>query len=74
MRRTFTLGRAVNEAKIESQMCPSKMGMRQVAGGPAVNAYRDLEGTLRFDIEGDGFSFTEISLNQALRLAEVLFI
>lgn len=73
MTRTFTLGRAVREAKIESDMCPSKMGMRQVSGGPAVNAYRDLEGNLMFDIAGDGFSFTEISLSQALRLSEVLF-
>ncbi len=74
MTRTFTLGRAVREAKIESELCPSKMGMRQVSGGPAVNAYRDLEGHLMFDIMGAGLMFTGLSLNQAIRLSEVLFV
>lgn len=73
MRRTFTLGRAVKEARTESEMSPSKIGMRQVSGGPAVNAYEDSDGALLFDIEGAGITFREITWIQAMRLSEVLF-
>lgn len=74
MTKAYTLQRAVKEAKLEADLCPSKMGMRQVAGGPSVNAYRDMTGRLRLDIIGAGLMFPEITYSQALRLAEVLFI